>query len=161
MAAAKESRFAVKGVGEVSALLLQPEKAHSLLALAHGAGAGMRHAFMEQLADELAKVGVATLRYQFPYLEHHRKAPDKPAVLTATVQSAARAAAQAAPDLPLFAGGKSMGGRMTSQAAAAGLLPAVRGIVFYGFPLHPPKQPGTKRAKGCVAGFLEIGRAHV
>jgi predicted alpha/beta-hydrolase family hydrolase len=146
MAEAKELRFMVEGAGEVCALLRQPAKAHSMLALAHGAGAGMRHAFLEQLADELAKAGVATLRYQFPYMEQHRKSPDKPAVLTAAVQSAARAATQAAPNLPLFAGGKSMGGRMTSQAAAAGLLTEVRGVVFYGFPLHPPKQPGTKRA---------------
>ena len=146
MTDAKELRFTVEGAGEVCALMWQPAKAHSLLALAHGAGAGMRHAFLEQLADELAKAGVATLRYQFPYMEQRRKSPDKPAVLTAAVQSAARAAAQAAPNLPLFAGGKSMGGRMTSQAAAAGLLTDVRGVVFYGFPLHPPKQPGTSRA---------------
>ena len=146
MADTKELRFTVEGAGEASALLWQPAKAHSMLALAHGAGAGMRHAFLEQLADELAKVGVATLRYQFPYMEQRRKAPDKPTVLTAAVQSAARRAAQAMPKLPLFAGGKSMGGRMTSQAAAAGLLTEVRGIVFYGFPLHPPKQPDTKRA---------------
>jgi len=146
MADTKELRFTVEGAGEVSALLWQPAKAHSMLALAHGAGAGMRHAFLEQLADELAKAGVATLRYQFPYMEQRRKAPDKPTVLTAAVQSAARRAAQAMPKLPLFAGGKSMGGRMTSQAAAAGLLTEVRGIVFYGFPLHPPKQPDTKRA---------------
>src|SRR5215472_17082579 len=146
MADANELRFTVEGAGEVSALLWQPAKAHSMLALAHGAGAGMRHAFLEQLADELAKAGVATLRYQFPYMEQRRKAPDKPTVLTAAVQSAARRAAQAMPKLPLFAGGKSMGGRMTSQAAAAGLLTEVRGIVFYGFPLHPPKQPDTKRA---------------
>ena len=144
MADVTELRIAVPGAGEVSALLLKPAKAHCLLALAHGAGAGMRHIFMEQLAGDLAEAGVATLRYQFPYMEQRRKAPDKPAVLTLTVQAAARAAA--APGLPLFAGGKSMGGRMTSQAAAAGLLPEIRGIVFYGFPLHPPKQPGTKRA---------------
>ena len=146
MADAKELRFTVPGASDVSALLWRPAKAHSMLALAHGAGTGMRHAFLEQLADELAKAGVATLRYQFPYMEQRSKAPDKPAVLSAAVQSAARAAAHAAPNLPLFAGGKSMGGRMTSQAAAAGLLTEVRGIVFYGFPLHPPKQPGTKRA---------------
>jgi len=136
----------VEGAGEASALLWHPAKAHSMLALAHGAGAGMRHPFLEQLAHELAKAGVATLRYQFPYMEQRRRAPDKPAVLTAAVQAATRAAAQTAPKLPLFAGGKSMGGRMTSQAAAAGLLTEVRGIVFYGFPLHPPKQPDTKRA---------------
>jgi predicted alpha/beta-hydrolase family hydrolase len=101
---------------------------------------------MEKLAGELAGVGVATLRYQFPYMEARRRAPDAPAVLTATVVAAVRAAAEAAPGLPLLAGGKSMGGRMTSQTAAQGRLDGVRGLVFFGFPLHPPNQPGTKRA---------------
>jgi predicted alpha/beta-hydrolase family hydrolase len=146
MTAAKEMRFAVEGAGEVSALLLRPKRAHSLLVLAHGAGAGMRHSFLESLAVALAEMGVATFRYQFPYLEQGRRAPDRPDKLTATVQAAVAAAAQAMPGLPLFAGGKSMGGRMTSQAAAQGLLPEIKGIVFFGFPLHPPKQPGTKRA---------------
>jgi len=101
---------------------------------------------MENLADELAAAGVATLRYQFPYMEERRRVPDAPAVLTATVVAAVRAAVKEAPDLPLFAGGKSMGGRMTSQAAAQGPLDGVRGLVFFGFPLHPPKRPSTKRA---------------
>ena len=130
----------------MSALLLRPAKARRLLVLAHGAGAGMSHPFMEILAGELAGVGVATLRYQFPYMEARRRSPDAPAVLTATVVAAVRAAAEAAPGLPLLAGGKSMGGRMTSQAAAQGPLDGVRGLVFFGFPLHPPNQPGTKRA---------------
>ena len=130
----------------MSALLLRPAKARRLLVLAHGAGAGMSHPFMEKLAGELADAGVATLRYQFPYVEGRRRVPDAPAVLTATVVAALRAAAEAAPDLPLLAGGKSMGGRMTSQAAAQRPLDGVRGLVFFGFPLHPPKQPGTKRA---------------
>src|SRR5437588_1738351 len=146
MGTVEELRFAVEGAGEVSALLLRPAKARWLLALAHGAGAGMSHPFMAKLANELASVGVATLRYQFPYMEERRRVPDKPAVLTATVRAAVRAAAEAAPDLLLLAGGKSMGGRMTSQAAAEGPLEGVRGLVFFGFPLHPPKQPGTKRA---------------
>jgi len=90
---------------------------------------------------------MATLRYQFPYMEARRGVPDRPVVLTATVTAAVRAAREAAPDLPLLAGGKSMGGRMSSQAAAQGLLDGVRGLVFFGFPLHPPKQPGTKRAE--------------
>ena len=128
------------------ALLLRPAKARWLLVLAHGAGAGMSHPFMEKLAGELAGVGVATLRYQFPYMEERRRAPDPPTVLMATVVAAVRAAAEAAPGLPLLAGGKSMGGRMTSQAAAQHVLDGVRGLVFFGFPLHPPKQPGTKRA---------------
>jgi uncharacterized protein len=91
-------------------------------------------------------VGMATLRYQFPYMEERRRVPDAPAVLTATVRAAVRAAAKAAPGLPLLAGGKSMGGRMTSQAAAESPLDGVRGLVFFGFPLHPPGRPGTKRA---------------
>jgi predicted alpha/beta-hydrolase family hydrolase len=106
----------------------------------------MSHPFMEQLAGELAGVSVATLRYQFPYMEEGRRIPDAPGVLTATVVAAVRAAAEAAPGLPVLAGGKSMGGRMTSQAAALGPLDGVRGLVFFGFPLHPPNQPGTKRA---------------
>jgi len=109
----------------VSAVLVRPKEAHCLLLLAHGAGAGMHHPFLAALADELAAAGVATLRYQFLYMEQRRKVPDRPAVLTATVQAASNAAAQLAPELPLFAGGKSMGGRMTSQAAAEGLLPMV------------------------------------
>src|SRR5712664_362128 len=146
MAAVEQLRFAVEGDGEVSALLSLPVKARQMLVLAHGAGAGMSHPFMEKLAGELADVGVATLRYQFPYMEERRRAPDPPTVLMATVVAAVRAAAEAAPGLPLLAGGKSMGGRMTSQAAAQHVLDGVRGLVFFGFPLYPPKQPGTKRA---------------
>ena len=134
----------------MSALLSRPAKARRLLVLAHGAGAGMSHPFMEMLAGELAGVGVATLRYQFPYMEERRRIPDASTVLTATVVAAVRAAAEAAPDLPLLAGGKSMGGRMTSQAAAQHPLDGVRGLVFFGFPLHAPKQPGTKRADHLV-----------
>ena len=137
----------VEGHGTVSALLMLRPKAKRLLVLAHGAGAGMRHPFMDNLADELAAVGVATLRYEFPYMEGGRGAPDRPAVLTATVAAAVRAGREAAPKLPLLAGGKSMGGRMTSQAAAEGLLAEVKGLVFFGFPLHPPHQPGIKRAE--------------
>src|SRR6266436_5344507 len=146
MTALEPFRFGMEGGGEVSALLFRPAKARRLLVLAHGAGAGMSHPFMEKLAGELASVGLATLRYQFPYMEARRRAPDVPAVLTATVVAAVRAAAEAAPGLLLLAGGKSMGGRMTSQAAAQGSLDGVRGLVFFGFPLHPPKQSGTKRA---------------
>ena len=143
----KDLRLSVEnGRWEVSALLLMPAGPRHLLVLAHGAGAGMYHPFMEEVARELAAVNVATLRYQFPYMEARRRVPDAPSVLTATVAAAVHAATEAAPNLPLFAGGKSMGGRMTSQAAAQGLLETVRGLVFFGFPLHPPKQPGTKRA---------------
>jgi len=146
MAAVEQLRFGVEGGGDVSALLSRPAKARRLLALAHGAGAGMSHPFMDNLADALASVGVAAFRYQFPYMEQRRRVPDSPAVLMATVAAALRAAAQAVPGLPLFAGGKSMGGRMTSQAAAQHPLDGVRGLVFFGFPLHPPNRPGTKRA---------------
>src|SRR5467141_5170421 len=146
MAAVEELRFGVEGGGEVSSLLLRPTKARRLLVLAHGAGAGMSHPFMEKLAGELAGVGVATLRYQFPYMEGRRRVLDTPTVLTATVVAAVRTSAEAAPGLPLVAGGKSMGGRMTSHAAAQHPLDGVRGLVFFGFPLHPPNRPGTKRA---------------
>jgi predicted alpha/beta-hydrolase family hydrolase len=105
----------------------------------------MRHPFMGTLAAELARVGVATFRYQFPYMEDGRRVPDSPMVLMTTVAAAARTAAEEAPGLPVLAGGKSMGGRMTSQAAAEGTLEGVRGIVFFGFPLHPPKRPASKR----------------
>ena len=141
-----EMRIQLGGGSEVSALLLRPSKAQWLLILAHGAGAGMRHPFMQKLASELATVNIATLRYQFPYMEQKRRVPDAPVVLTAAVAAAMRAASQAAPDLPLLAGGKSMGGRMTSQAASQQLLDGVRGLVFFGFPLHPPNKPGTSRA---------------
>jgi len=139
-------KIAVEGAGEVSGLVLQPENARWLMLLAHGAGAGMHHPFMERLAQELAGVSIATLRYQFPYMEQRRGRPDSPALLTATVAAALAAAKKNLANLPLLAGGKSMGGRMTSQAAAEGLVPGVSGLVFFGFPLHPPNRPGTKRA---------------
>jgi len=130
----------------VSALLQRPERAALLYVLAHGAGAGMRHPFLEAMARALSGVGVATLRYQFPYMEAGRRRPDPPPVAHATVRAAVLAAAGAAPGLPLLAGGKSFGGRMTSQATAKEPLPGVRGLVFLGFPLHPPNQPGEVRA---------------
>ena len=147
MSEGERLRFAVEGAGEVSAILMRPADARWLLVLAHGAGAGMTHPFLEKLARELASVGVATLRYQFPYMEQRRRVPDSPSVATATVASAVRAAAKAAAGLPLLAGGKSFGGRMSSQAASQQLLDGVRGLVFFGFPLHPPNKPGTKRAE--------------
>jgi len=139
--------FTVENAGEVSALFERPENARQLLVLAHGAGAGMSHPFMESLVQEFASAGMATFRYQFPYMEKRRRFPDTPGVLMSTVRAAVLAASQVAPDLPLFAGGKSMGGRMTSQAAAERPLDGVRGLVFFGFPLHPPNRPGTARAK--------------
>jgi uncharacterized protein len=140
-----DSQFSVPDAGEVSSILLRPLDARWLLVLGHGAGAGMRHTFMTALSRELAAEKIATFRYQFPYMENRRKAPDRPPTLTATVAAATQAAHSAAPELPLLAGGKSMGGRMTSTAASENLIPAVRGLVFFGFPLHPPKQPATKR----------------
>ena len=132
--------------GEVSALLLRPAGARFLLVFGHGAGAGMRHPFMEAVSGRLAAVGIATFRYQFPYMEARSRRPDQRATLLATVRAAVAAARAAAPDLALLAGGKSMGGRMTSQAAAEGPLLPVRGLVFFGFPLHPAGRPSTERA---------------
>jgi len=140
-------RFAVEGAGDVSAILMRPADARWLLVLAHGAGAGMTHPFLGKLAGELAEARVATLRYQFPYMEERRHVPDRPPVATAAVAAAVRAAAKVAPGLTLLAGGKSFGGRMSSQAASQGLLVGVRGLVFFGFPLHPPNKPEVKRAE--------------
>ncbi len=144
MSISENIRFAVRDAGEVSGILLRPQSAESLLVLAHGAGAGMTHPFMESVASELSAARVATLRFQFPYMEQQRKIPDRPPVLTATILSAVRAASEAVPDLPLFAGGKSLGGRMTSLAAAQNTLDGVRGLVFFGFPLHPPNKTGNE-----------------
>ena len=146
MSAARELRFEVEGAGEVSALLVRPANPRWLLVLAHGAGAGMTHPFLEALVGELSATGIATFRYQFPYMEQRRRAPDRPPVLTAAVTAAVHAAQKAAPGLSLLAGGKSMGGRMTSTAASQHPLDQVRGLVFFGFPLHPPGQPSIKRA---------------
>lgn len=134
----------------VSGLLQMPAEARCCYVLAHGAGAGMTHAFMANVASELAERGIATLRYQFPYMEQGGKRPDPPALAQATVRAAVAAAARLAPDLPLIAGGKSFGGRMTSQAQAAEPLAGVRGLAFLGFPLHPAKRPSDARAKHLV-----------
>ena len=134
-------------VGDVSGIFLRPEDAWAVYVLAHGAGAGMRHRFMGAVADALAARGVATLRYQFPYLEHGARRPDLPGVLEATVRAAVAKARELAPGLPLVAGGKSMGGRMTSNAMARRSIDGVRGLVFLGFPLHRPKQRDTGRAE--------------
>jgi predicted alpha/beta-hydrolase family hydrolase len=128
-------------------LLTALPDARALLVLAHGAGAGMRHSFLEKIAQALGARGVATLRYEFLYMEKRAGRPDPPAVAEARVRDAVQEAARAAPGLPLFAGGKSFGGRMTSQAQAREPLPGVRGLVFLGFPLHPPGRPGTSRAE--------------
>jgi hypothetical protein len=134
------------GNDSVSALLLRPEGAKALYLFAHGAGAGMSHKAMESSAQGLAKRGIATLRYQFPYMEKGSKRPDRPPVAHAAVRAAAVEVAKLAGDLPLFAGGRSFGGRMTSQAQALEPLPNVRGLAFLGFPLHPAGKPGIDRA---------------
>jgi hypothetical protein len=123
-----------------------PDNAEAVLVMAHGAGAGMRHPFMEALARRLAALRIATFRYQFPYMEKQSKRPDKAAVLTATVRSAVAAACQQTSGLPVFAAGKSMGGRMTSLAQAEQPLAAVHGLLFFGFPLHAAGKPSLDRA---------------
>ena len=133
--------------GDVSALLVRPADARLLYVLAHGAGAGMRHPFLETISQRLAEREIATLRYQFPYMEQRARRPDPPAVAAAAVRAAVIEAARAAPGLPLLAGGKSFGGRMTSTAQAGEPLAGVRGLVFLGFPLHPPGRPGNERAE--------------
>jgi predicted alpha/beta-hydrolase family hydrolase len=141
-----ELRLAV-GEESVSALLIRPANAKALYSFAHGAGAGMMHKSMASNAEGLAERGIATLRYQFPYMEKGSKRVDPPKVAHAAVRAAAAEAAKIAPDLPLFAGGRSFGGRMTSQAQADEPLPGVRGLVFIGFPLHPAGKPGIERAE--------------
>ncbi len=128
-------------------MLIRPHDARLLYVLAHGAGAGMRHHFLAQAADVFAARGIATYRYEFPYMQAGKSRPDPPGVAEAAVRAAVVAAAHRAPELPLIAGGKSFGGRMTSQAQAREPLPAVRGLVFLGFPLHAPGRPGTARAE--------------
>jgi predicted alpha/beta-hydrolase family hydrolase len=139
-------RIEVGRTGAVSALLTRPARANACFVFAHGAGAGMAHAFMAAVASGLADRGVATLRYQFPYMEKGGKRPDPPAVAHAAVRAAVAAAAQHCPGLPLIAGGKSFGGRMTSQAAAKTPLDGVIGLAFFGFPLHPAGAPSSERA---------------
>jgi len=136
-------------VGEesVSALLIRPAEAKALYLFAHGAGTGMTHRSMVSNAEGLATRGMATLRYQFPYMEKGSRRPDPPRIAHAAVRAAAAEAARVAPDLPIFAGGRSFGGRMTSQAQADEPLPGVRGLAFVGFPLHPAGKPGIERAE--------------
>jgi predicted alpha/beta-hydrolase family hydrolase len=137
--------IAVDDAQRVSGLLQTADAARACYVMAHGAGAGMAHPFMAAVANDLAARGIATLRYQFPYMERGSKRPDTPKLAQATVRATVAEASRLVPDLPLFAGGKSFGGRMTSQAQAASPLPGVRGLVFLGFPLHPPGQPSDAR----------------
>lgn len=142
-----ELTFAVGPDRRVSGLLMVPSGAGALFVLAHGAGAGMRHPFLTTMAEALADRGVATLRYQFPYMEAGSRRPDTPAVAHATVRAAVAEALRRAPGLPLIAGGKSFGARMTSQAEALEPLSGVAGLAFLGFPLHPPGKPGDERSE--------------
>jgi len=139
-------RIAVDDATQVSGLLQVPDGASACYVFAHGAGAGMAHPFMGAVANGLAERGIATLRYQFVYMERGSKRPDAPPLAHAAVRAAVGEATRRMPDLPLLAGGKSFGGRMTSQAQASAPLPGVRGLVFVGFPLHPAKQPSDARA---------------
>ena len=140
-------RFEVDDTHAVSGLLQIPGNAIACYVMAHGAGAGMAHPFMAAVADELGERQIATLRYQFPSMEQDLRRPDRPALAHATVRAAVEATARLAPSLPLIAGGKSFGGRMTSQAQAEAPLPGVRGLVFLGFPLHPAGKPSDDRAQ--------------
>ena len=142
----EELSIEVDGSTHVPGLLQRASAARVMLVLAHGAGAGMRHAFLAELAYGLAQRGIDTLRYEFPYMSRGSRRPDAPPLCHATVRAAVEAARRIAPTFPLFAGGKSFGGRMTSQAQAIDALPGVRGLVFLGFPLHPPQQPSAARA---------------
>jgi len=147
MNSAQELKIAAGSAGAVSALLVRPEQARACYVFAHGAGAGMRHAFMEAIASGLAERGIATLRYQFPYMEKGSKRPDPPAVAHAAVRAAVAEAGVRCAGLTLIAGGKSFGGRMTSQVQAKTPLAGVKGLAFFGFPLHPAGKPSSDRAK--------------
>jgi predicted alpha/beta-hydrolase family hydrolase len=143
----QEIRIEIKGSAAVSGLLMQPAGAQACFVLAHGAGAGMAHPFMAAVAAGLFERGIASLRYQFPYMEKGSKRPDPPPVAHAAVRAAVASAAQHCPSLKLVAGGKSFGGRMTSQAQAKAPLAGVRGLAFLGFPLHPAGKPSSERGK--------------
>ncbi len=160
MSAASSLAVPIDGHGSVSALLIAPPDASACYVFAHGAGAGMAHPFMANLADALAERRIATLRFNFPSMERGSRRPDPPAVAHAAVRAAAAEVRRRLPTLPLFAGGKSFGGRMSSQAQALAPLDGVRGLVFVGFPLHPAGKPGLERAQhladvACPMLFLQ------
>lgn len=146
MADTESLRIALPDGGAVSALLDRPASATACYVFAHGAGAGMQHAFMAQMTAGLVRRGIAVLRFQFPFMEQGSKRPDSPTVAQGAVRAAVHEAAARLPGLPLFAGGKSFGGRMSSQAQASDALPGVRGLVFVGFPLHAAGKASTSRA---------------
>lgn len=139
--------LATDSSGDVSALLLRPERARALYVFGHGAGAGMTHRFMEAVSSRLCDRDIATFRYNFPYMDAGRRGPNPQPVLLKTVRSAVAEAARLAPELPMIAGGKSMGGRMASNAAAKEPLPGVRGLAFHGFPLHAPGRDSAERGE--------------
>jgi predicted alpha/beta-hydrolase family hydrolase len=143
----QQLEIAIAKSGSVSGLLTRPAQARACFVFAHGAGAGMTHPFMETFATGLGERGVASLRYQFPYMEKSSRRPDPPAIAQAAVRAAVAEAGLSCPGLPLIAGGKSFGGRMTSQAQASAPLAGVRGLAFLGFPLHPAGKPSSDRAK--------------
>lgn len=143
----KELKLDVERIGMVSAILTQPANARACYVLAHGAGADMRHAFMGKVAEGLSGRGVATFRFNFPYMENKQGRPDQPAVAHAAIRAAVEEAARLCPGLKLVAGGKSFGGRMTSQAQSKAPLPDVKGLAFLGFPLHADGKPSSERAK--------------
>ena len=149
----QELKLDIERTGTVSAILTQPDNARACYVLAHGAGADMRHAFMEKAAAGLADRGIATFRFNFLYMEKKHGRPDQPAVAHATIRAAVEEAARLCPGLKLVAGGKSFGGRMTTQAQSKAALPGVKGLAFLGFPLHADKKPSTERAAhlGAVA----------
>jgi predicted alpha/beta-hydrolase family hydrolase len=142
-----ELKLDIDRIGAVSAILMQPDSPRACYVLAHGAGAGMRHASMDKIAEGLSDRGIATFRFNFPYMENKQGRPDQPTVAHATIRAAVEEAARLCPGLKLVAGGKSFGGRMTSQAQSKSPLPGVKGLAFLGFPLHADKKPSTERAE--------------
>jgi predicted alpha/beta-hydrolase family hydrolase len=144
---ATELKLDIERIGTVSAILTQPANARACYVLAHGAGAGMRHASMDKIAEGLADRGIATFRFNFPYMENKQGRPDQPAIAHAAIRAAVEEAARLCSGMKLVAGGKSFGGRMTSQAQAKTPLPGVKGLAFLGFPLHADKKPSTERAE--------------
>ena len=147
MLEARELKLDIERIGTVSAILTRPDHARACYVLAHGAGADMRHSFMEKVAEGLASRGIATLRFNFPYMEEKKGRPDQPAVAHAAIRAAVAEAARRCPGVTLVAGGKSFGGRMTSQAQSKAPLPDVKGLAFLGFPLHAAKKPSSERAE--------------
>lgn len=147
MTRATSLTIALPASGAISGLLQKPAGTRACYVFAHGAGAGMNHAFMGAIAQGLAERGIASLRFNFPFMEQGSKRPDSPAIAHAAIRAAVAEAARHMPDVPLFAGGKSYGGRMSTQAQAAEPLPGVDGIVLVGFPLHPAGKPSTERAE--------------